>query len=107
MNADELLDAHTKRMQSDPGYAAIWEHVQAAPTELRVLLAMGLWAECAAVMRAALNALSATGQAHASPELIALLDRGLKYGIVGCDCYSATNAVEADEIRKLIGEARA
>ena len=35
-------------------------------------------------------------------KLMELLERGLKYGIVGCDCYSATNCVEADEIRKLL-----
>ena len=37
----------------------------------------------------------------AKHELIELLERGLKYGIVGCDCY-CTEAVHADEIRKLL-----
>lgn len=54
-DSDQLLDAHAQRLQSDPGYAAIWQTVQAAPQELRILLAMCLWADAAANLRAMCN----------------------------------------------------
>ena len=103
MSTYELLDAHFKRMDTDPGYVAIWRKATALPN-MRLITAMLAWAEQADGLRAMAQD---AGQANATAELFALLDRGLKYGIVGCDCYSATACVEADEIRKLIREARA
>jgi len=100
MTSDELLDAHMQRLRTDPGYVAIWRRAHEQPNMQEIVLALA-WAEQADGLRAMARAASSP-----SSELIALLDRGLKYGIVGFDCYSATNCVETDEIRKLIVEAQ-
>ena len=51
MTSDQLLDAHTKRMQSDPGYVAIW-HKAAALPNMQLITAMLAWAEQADGLRA-------------------------------------------------------
>ena len=102
-DSDQLLDAHARRLQSDPGYSAIWKTVQAAPQELRILLAMSLWADAASNLRAICNTAL---QSSDNTTLVALLERGLKYGIIGCDCYSATKCLSAGEIRSAIAGAK-
>lgn len=51
MTTDELLDAHSQRMQSDPGYAAIWRRATALPN-MQLITAMLAWAEQADGLRA-------------------------------------------------------
>lgn len=55
MTPDELLDAHSRRMQSDPGYAAIWSKATALPN-MQLITAMLAWAEQADGLRAVARA---------------------------------------------------
>lgn len=53
MTPDELLDAHTRRMRTDPGYAAIWRKASEHPViQERQLVTMLAWAEQADGLRA-------------------------------------------------------
>ena len=51
MSTYELLDAHFKRMDTDPGYVAIWRKATALPN-MRLITAMLAWAEQADGLRA-------------------------------------------------------
>ena len=80
MTTDELLDAHMQRLRTDPGYVAIWRRAHEQPNMSEIVMMLA-WAEQADGLRAKVQH---AGQANATAELFALLDRGLKYGIVGC-----------------------
>ena len=51
MASDELLDAHRKRLEDDPGYREVWEKTRAMPAELQLLTAMRIWSSQATVLR--------------------------------------------------------
>ena len=51
MRGDELLDAHRKMLEADPGYREVWEKTRAMPAELQLLTAMQMWGSQATVLR--------------------------------------------------------
>ncbi len=79
MTADELLDAHTKRMQTDPGYVAIWRKATALPN-MQLISAMLAWAEQADGLRAL--AVEANSVLAGGPILVECPSCRKRFGIV-------------------------